>query len=118
MYPFQSLSDRLFYYIKSVKKILLPALRSAGSIILFKKGRAHVYIFFQSHLINLDPKTHFKTLSNLTSRNLFQLQIHYTLEAITENVSFPVYQFDFFFVYFHNSLIPSVKFLFLPQKSK
>ena len=47
----------------------------------------------------------------------FQLQIHYTLEVIVENVPISLYQFDFL-MYFHISLISSVTYLFLPQETK
>ena len=50
--------------------------------------------------------------SHLTLK--FQLQIYYTLEVIAENVRI---QKDFL-MYFHNSLIPSVTYLFFAAGEK
>ena len=50
----------------------------------------------------------------------FSFQIHKTLEVIAENVPISVYgstNFDFR-LYFHDSLIPTVTYLFLPQERK
>ena len=47
----------------------------------------------------------------------FQLQIHYTLKLIAENAPISGTNFDFL-MYFYNSIIPSVTYLFLPQERK
>ena len=48
----------------------------------------------------------------------FQLQIHYTLEVTAEKYTYFRYTNFDFLMFFHNSLIPSVTYLFLPQERK
>ena len=46
----------------------------------------------------------------------FQLQIHFTLAVMAENVPISGMQIVDFLMYFHNSLFPSATFLFLPKE--